>query len=238
MGEKMSDYNKPNKGVIRFKSNSKKKSVKGVITGLFFAACSSAVFFFVYNISDDDHTSNHQNKNETTYSSYEHQTVPETNQEASTVSTATFQNMYDSEPNISTLEYETVGSKFQYGGHSYQLYCLYDATGVDAISFCNKQGGYFAHINDESENQFIASTIDSLGCDIVYFGYSDEKSEGKWYWIDGEYSEFVNWRSGEPNNEADEEHYALISPNGTWNDGKFERDSRSGVIILCEWNES
>lgn len=125
---------------------------------------------------------------------------------------------------------------FQYGGHSYRLYRFYDITANDIIDYCYNQGGYLAHINDEQENQFLASMIGTLGYDIVYFGYSDEQSEGDWYWIDGEYSSFVNWRSGEPNNEANEEHYALISPDGTWNDGKLEIDSRSGVNILCEWN--
>lgn len=234
----MSDYNKPNNGAIKFKSSSKKKNVKGVIAGLLIAASSCSVLFFLYSKSDNHNTSNHQKNIDTPYSSSEDQLISDTSQEVSLVSTTTSQTVYDSETNISTLEYDTVGTKFQYDGHSYQLFRLYDITGIDVVSFCYNQGGYFAHINNESENQFLASTIGSLGYDIVYFGYSDEQSEGDWYWIDGEYSSFVNWCSGEPNNEAGEEHYALISPDGTWNDGKLERDSRGGAIILCEWNTS
>ena len=133
-------------------------------------------------------------------------------------------------------KYDSIGSKFQYGGHSYQLFRLYDITGSEVISFCNVRGGYFAHINDEAENQFLANKFSSLGYDIVYFGYSDEQSEGNWKWIDGEKSSYTNWASGEPNNERKLEHYALVLSDGTWNDGKLEVDSQSGVIILCEWN--
>ena len=134
------------------------------------------------------------------------------------------------------VDAETISDAFQYGGHSYQLVRVYNISGNDIISFCYNSSGYLSHINDELENEFIASTIGALGYDIVYFGYSDEQSEGNWYWTDGESSSFVNWRSGEPNNERGEEHYALISPDGTWNDGKLERDSQSGAVILCEWN--
>lgn len=140
-------------------------------------------------------------------------------------------------PVISPDKIETLGDVFYYNNHSYQLFRLQDITGTEVISYCANLGGYFAHINDEAENQFLASYFDSQGYDIVYFGYSDEKEEGVWEWIDGEYSSYENWRSGEPNNEAGLEHYALISNNGTWNDGKLERDSQNGgAIILCEWN--
>lgn len=139
---------------------------------------------------------------------------------------------------IPSNQIEELSDYFCCSGHSYKLYRVYDITGRDIINYCANLGGYLAHINDSSENEFIASTIGTLGYDIVYFGYSDEQSEGNWYWIDGENSSFVNWRSGEPNNEANAEHYALISPDGTWNDGKLERDSQSGAIILCEWNTS
>ncbi len=141
-------------------------------------------------------------------------------------------------PSDNAVDVETISDVFQYGGHSYQLFRFYNVSGNDIIDFCYNKDGYPAHINDSSENEFIASVIGTLGYDIVYFGYSDEQSEGNWYWIDGENSSFVNWRSGEPNNEANAEHYALISPDGTWNDGKLEHDSQSGVVILCEWNTS
>lgn len=131
---------------------------------------------------------------------------------------------------------EEMSSYFYYGDHSYKLYRLYDITGRDVINYCDSIDGYLAHINDSLENEYLASTISSLGYDVVYFGYSDEQSEGDWYWIDEESSSYVNWRSGEPNNEFGEEHYALILPDGTWNDGKLERDSQNGVIILCEWD--
>ena len=137
---------------------------------------------------------------------------------------------------IAPEQVEEISDYFYYRGHSYRLYRLHNITGADAINYCSSLGGYFAHINDDAENQFLAQTIESLGYDIVYFGYSDEQNEGDWRWIDNEDSSYVHWKSGEPNNEFNEEHYALLSPDGTWNDGKFERDSSSGVIILCEWN--
>lgn len=233
----MSDYNSPNKGAFKFRNKSNKKSIKGVIVGVSLTACSCFALFFVFNRGGDNRTAIDQNPVEYSSNSYQDSLTQETSNDSS-LATTVLQSQNSFESDIAALEYDTVGSKFYYDNHTYQLFRMYNITGNDVIAFCKSQNGYFAHIDSEPENAFIASTIGSLGYDIVYFGYSDEQSEGNWYWIDGESSSFVNWRSGEPNNEANKEHYALISPDGTWNDGKLELDSQSGAIILCEWNTS
>ena len=60
---------------------------------------------------------------------------------------------------ISSNQIEELTDYFYYGGHSYKLYRVYDITGKDIIYYCDSHGGYLAHINDSSENAFIASTI-------------------------------------------------------------------------------
>lgn len=233
----MSDYNKPNKGAFKFKNSSNKKKYKGVIVGVLLTVCSGSAIFLVFNGRNDNRRTIDPKPVEQ-FSDLHQDSLMQETIDNSSLETNTAQSQNNFESDIAALEYDTIGSKIYYDNHTYQLFRLYNITGNDAITFCKSQGGYLAHIGDESENNFLASEFGTLGYDIVYFGYSDEQSEGNWYWIDGENSSFVNWKSGEPNNEVNEEHYALISPDGTWNDGKLERDSQSGVIILCEWNTS
>lgn len=132
---------------------------------------------------------------------------------------------------------ESIGEKFSFNGHTYQMFKLKNLTSGDVISYCKKIGGYMAHINDAEENEFLKELICNNNVKYAYFGYTDENTEGKWRWIDGKTSQYTNWAAGEPNNEYGQEHYALINQKGYWNDGKFENDaSNSGVVIICEFN--
>lgn len=121
-------------------------------------------------------------------------------------------------------------------GHSYiicEAYCDEDSV----ADYCREIGGYYAHINDKEENDFLAETVRNAGIEFAYFGYSDKQEEGNWQWLDHEESAFTNWKQGEPNNEAGEEHYALLFGDGQWNDGKFNRDvSENKTYVICEYN--
>lgn len=234
-------FNEDAKRVRSFKSRSKRNNSKGIILTVSLLVSGCAVVFVANSLKNNSNTNNVQNTSQDYTTQYVSSTTEAARQpETSLVDESDSISFEKNNIDFTSIEYEVtgekIGEKFQYGGHSYQLFCLYDVTGNEVIAFCNSQGGYWAHINDESENHFLASTLGEQGYKTVYFGYSDEESEGDWKWIDDEYSTFVNWRSGEPNNEAGVEHYALISPDGTWNDGKLERDSKSGIFILCEWN--
>lgn len=133
-------------------------------------------------------------------------------------------------------EFEYCGEKTTFKGHDYQLFKSQYIESADVISYCNGIGGDWAHINDAEENEFLKELICNNDVKYAYFGYTDEETEGKWQWVDGETSQYTNWAPGEPNNEYGQEHYALINQNGYWNDGKFENDAaNSGVVIICEF---
>lgn len=135
------------------------------------------------------------------------------------------------------FEWEAVGENAVYCGHTYQMFKVYSPRGANAEiinDLCIDNGGYWAHINDSAENDFLYALMLENGISFAYFGYSDAKNEDRWEWLDGKTSDYVNWADGEPNNDQDLEHYAVITSSGKWNDGKFENDSSAGAYIFCE----
>ena len=144
------------------------------------------------------------------------------------------------------------GIYYYLNGHTY---CFYDASDYGlktyrmASSFCRKQGGHLAVMNDREENQFLYNlAVQEYEDTTVFFGYTDKDEEGTWVW-DGAESDYTNWsRSGDwdlPDNGADwggDEDFAEFNydkypkygqPNdGTWNDASFMENT---TIFLCEW---
>lgn len=133
-------------------------------------------------------------------------------------------------------------------GHFYQ----YVGTGVtwtearDASAMTSYYGlqGYLATISSEEENQFVLSKIK----DISWLGGSDENNETVWKWVTGPVSErtqfstgstpygesYTKWRSGQPNNQNDQDYLAMDDesstyPAGEWND-RPNSDSRHFII--------
>lgn len=140
---------------------------------------------------------------------------------------------------VPNKEFEYCGEKISFKGHDYQLFKSRYIESADVISYCKEIGGYWAHINDAEENEFLKELICNNNMKCAYFGYTDEKTEGKWRWIDGKTSQYTNWAAGEPNNEYGQEHYALINQDGYWNDGKLDHNAaNSGVVIICEFETS
>jgi hypothetical protein len=87
-------------------------------------------------------------------------------------------------------------------------------------TICENLGGHLATISSIEENSFITQLLENYyesNLNGVHIGLSDEGYEGIWYWITNEESYFLNWASGEPNNNGGE-NYAEIYLNGLWND--------------------
>lgn len=138
-----------------------------------------------------------------------------------------------------------------YNGHTY---AFYDASRYkfesyqQVVDFCREMHGHLAVINDLAENNFLFGKLREKQIVTAYFGYSDEKEEGKWEWSDGG-STFENWTKvgswSLPDNGIEwngDEDYAEfnyekdksgIPSDGTWNDAPFEDNT---ATFICEWD--
>lgn len=95
------------------------------------------------------------------------------------------------------------------------------------------EGGHLVTINNATEQNWLVSTFG--GTDLFWIGFTDDGTEGTWYWISGEVASYTNWAPGEPSNSGNAEHYALMNWTesvtlGLWNDG-HKGAVTSGAII-------
>ena len=65
-------------------------------------------------------------------------------------------------------------------------------------------GGHLVVFNDAAENQAVVAALNAAGVisanSAVWLGYTDAASEGTWVTLDGTPITYLNWSSGEPNN--------------------------------------
>ena len=133
-----------------------------------------------------------------------------------------------------------------YTGHVYEFYTLPESewesgpiTWEQAERRCEWKGGHLAVIESQTENDYLYSMMRQEGHENACFGYSDSETEGDWKWVNGAQSSYINWHSGEPNNQNGDEDYAMFYQkfdDGTWNDGDGIIDV--GCAYICEWDDS
>ena len=127
------------------------------------------------------------------------------------------------------------------GKESYfQGYC-YLAVGykwmdyLSASKLCAANQGQVASVLSQAENQFIFSMLPALNS-AAWIGL--RRKTGQFTWVDGQAKGYMNWASGEPNNEnGDEECVVMWGPNlkqtswhGKWNDTSCTTPGRDTVI--------
>ena len=123
------------------------------------------------------------------------------------------------------------------------LFCLEPKKWNQARNFCNNNSSYIVTINNDSENDFIADSAQSLyGESIWWIGYNDKNNggsvdgsggvEGEFVWYNGENPSYENWHEGEPNNYENSEDCTemYISTGGTWNDANCGQEK----FYICE----
>ena len=126
-------------------------------------------------------------------------------------------------------------------GHSYYIYDDGCETWNDARRNCESRGGYLAVINSKEENDHLFDYMIMENQDEVFFGFTDQGSEGTWKWVSGKESNFTDWGtnsegSREPNADSDYEDYAHMNSamhDGHWNDKRF---GKTTSYYFCEWN--
>lgn len=132
-----------------------------------------------------------------------------------------------------------------YAGHVYEFYTLPESewesgpiTWEQAERRCEWKGGHLAVIESQAENDYLYAAMKQKGYENACFGYSDKEIEGSWKWVNGVQSSYINWHSGEPNNQNGDEDYAMFYQkfdDGTWNDGDGIIDV--GCVYICEWDD-
>ena len=128
----------------------------------------------------------------------------------------------------------------KFDGHHYYLFDNGKSNWCEAQNFCKSLGGDLVVVNNGDENQFLMDYIDDMGYDKAFIGYSDEESEGRWYWVGGKTSRYVDWGitpEGDvaPTNETRWYNFAEIDLQltaGSWKDGVFGQDT---TAYICEW---
>lgn len=123
-------------------------------------------------------------------------------------------------------------------------------------------GAHLVVFNDAAENTAVVNALNAAGIissvDAVWVGYTDQVTEGTWVTLDGTPMTYLNWASGEPNNNGQGssccgipdwlggcqsseawrcqygEDCAQIYSSGQWNDLPCNRNSVSVIEVnLC-----
>ena len=106
------------------------------------------------------------------------------------------------------------------------------------MRICDVFGGYLATVSDNEEQAFL-QTLVAKSEKVSWLGGSDAQEEGNWKWITGEPFTFINWKSGEPNNNGNSENYLgmyLSNNSYKWNDFSDSNSTVGGFI--CEWDSA
>jgi len=112
------------------------------------------------------------------------------------------------------------GSCYAYAKDSYK-------TWADAEAYCKTEpGAHLASIHNAEELQFVQSNFPR----DLWFGASDIQEEGTFEWSDGSSWDYSAWRSGEPNNNGNQD--CLV---GNWEDLKWDDDDcEKKKMFLCK----
>ncbi|HUS30585.1 MAG TPA: C-type lectin domain-containing protein [Kofleriaceae bacterium] len=86
-------------------------------------------------------------------------------------------------------------------GHCYLLFTAPKAWAVAKTSCDAMAGFHLVRISSASE-QMVAKAVSGL--DVSWIGGSDSATEGTFVWDDGTATSYTNWKSGEPDNGANE----------------------------------
>lgn len=150
---------------------------------------------------------------------------------------------------IRTLSAEQIAisagaSTFQ--GHSYRFFPE-QLSWKTAKARCETLGGHLVIIENPAENSFVATLVTAGSNDSAWIGATDEGTEGKWRWVNGQPFTWTNWftRQGQPNDKGAGEDFALMSnkrlANGEsidweWCDQPNESLPAHQPGYVCEWD--
>jgi hypothetical protein len=94
-------------------------------------------------------------------------------------------------------------------------YSTTPARWIDERALARTMEGNLVTINNSAENDFVRQTFSPDR--NIFIGFNDRATEGTFVWDSGQAPGYANWLPGEPNDLGNED-YAVISPDGRWND--------------------
>lgn len=137
--------------------------------------------------------------------------------------------VYSNSAKVASVSYKAKGEvpsdAIEFNGHYYKYYSN-KLTWSNAKTYCENLGGHLATLTTAEENSFVQTSVYSGAC---WIGATDEATEGTWVWVTGEPWSYTNWKSGEPNNDSNEDYLELTSG---WNDNK----GSATMGFVCEWD--
>jgi Ca2+-binding RTX toxin-like protein len=108
-------------------------------------------------------------------------------------------------------------------GHQY--YLLSPNTWTASQTEAQRLGGNLVTVNNSSENTWVILQFAPQGARPLWIGLNDMGIEGRFEWVSGQKSSFVNWTPGEPNGRAGEDYVMVWNaanpfnqPATKWND--------------------
>ena len=122
-------------------------------------------------------------------------------------------------------------AKYSFNGHTYELSEQKKNWNM-AKRDAKKRDGHLVVINSPEEQKLLRRILDEAKkrekfCEPVWIGFSDEKKEGTWTWVNGDNVTFTYWQGNQPSNAngMTPENYAVIwqpidavEDMGQWND--------------------
>ncbi len=129
----------------------------------------------------------------------------------------------------------------EYGGHTYFV-CSDSLTWDAARTRCREAGTDLAIIDDQAENDFVASKLAKPS----WIGLNDRDTEGDYRWIapgstssSGSSASFINWAKSVPDNCGaglfGQQDCVRIASDGTWNDSDCAGGCTEGTFaFVCE----
>ncbi|XP_069505662.1 galactose-specific lectin nattectin-like [Ambystoma mexicanum] len=119
----------------------------------------------------------------------------------------------------------------------HNLHCYYFSTDMktwhESKDTCASLQSHLLVVNDRNEQVFISSKMNGGNYIKYWIGYSDEGTEGLWYWVDGSRVMWKFWKLGQPDNHRKLEHCATTEESCTldsWNDDTCSKKYR----YICE----
>jgi hypothetical protein len=133
--------------------------------------------------------------------------------------------------------------RVSFQGHLYQFVADH-RTWKEARDECKRMGGHLVVIDSAEENAFVARLISAVGWSDAWIGITDEATEGQWLTVDSKPVSYTNWFTGQPNDKANQEHFALMtnviaggeSINWRWSDQPNQTQALHKPGFVCEWD--